>query len=318
MAEDEKANAGEFHWIAQTALTRPWAALALLAALVIGLSVLVTFLAHAGVEEASYKGATLKFFPHETTNKNVDRYVFVVSPQGWVKSPVEIKKGDTLRILAGGSIAIDMFDIVRYSRIRNKIEKEISRKVVADWSLHTPEDYYNNPKLANAEKKIFAEEGLPCHSSNVSTASVEERLLPCRGWTGPDGYPGEGAQAGYPDTAFGSRTQKKISPQNPFGALIGTFDSPADPSCSIYEIEKFEPRCIPPRQSNTFVVGSEFPAHGGEFPVDQLNWKQGEEKNLWLIVNDVLDDGHKFPEKFYVDNLGSFYVEVEITHSRQK
>jgi hypothetical protein len=211
-----------------------------------------------------------------------------------------------------------MFDIIRYSRIRNRIEKEILKKIVTDWNVHSPEDYYNDPRLARVEKQIFLEEALPCHNFNNAFTSVEERLLPCRGWTGPDGYPGENAQSGYPDTAVGSRTNKKISPQNPFGALIGTFDSPADPSCSIFEIEKFEPRCIPSRQASTFVGGSEFPARGGECSVNELGWKEGERKNLWLIVNHVLDDGHKFPEKFYVDNLGSFYVEVDITHSKQK
>ena len=319
MTEEQEEQSKPFQGFGQLILTRPWIALVLLFVFVAAIAWLVHRLSLEGVEEASYKGASVKFFPHESTGANIDRYVFVVSPQGWVKSPVEIRKGDTLRILAGGSVTIDMFDIIRYSRIRNRIEKEIQKKINADWSRRSPEDYYDDERIARAAKQIFAEEALPCHGMSNPALTVEERLLPCRGWTGPDGYPGEAGQAGYPDTAFAGRTGKKISPQNPFGSLIGTFDSPADPSCNIYEIEKFEPRCIPSRQANTFVVGSEFPAHGGEFSVDQLQgWKEGERRPLWLIVNDVFDDSHKFPEKFYVDNLGSFYVEVEIRHAKQK
>jgi hypothetical protein len=317
MAETKQNQLQDIHRLWWVIFTKPWIALLLLFAFVVALTWLVYRFSREGVSEFSYKGVAIKFFPHESISGDVDRYVFVVSPQGWVKSPVEVNKGDTLRILAGGSITIDVFDIIRYSRTRNRIEKEIQKRIKADWSQRSPEDFYSDPRIARAARQIFSEEALPCHGV-TSDSSAEERLIPCRGWTGPDGYPGEPALAGYPDTAYAARTGKKISPQNPFGALIGTFDSPADPSCSIYEIEKFEPRCIPSRQANTFLVGSEFPAHGGEFPVDQLTWKEGERKSLWLIVNDALDDAHKFPEKFYVDNLGSFYVEVEIQHEKKK
>jgi hypothetical protein len=323
MADASEGNTGQLHWFGQLLLTRPWFALLFFVVSVVAIAAAIAWLVHRlsrepALEELSYNGATVKFFQRESAGGGVERYVFVVSPQGWVKSPVEVSKGDRLRILAGGSVTIDMFDIVRYSRIRNRIEKVISKKIKADWSHRSPEDFYDSPLVARDSKQIFKEEALPCQGMTDLSLTVEERLLPCRGWTGPSGYPGESAQAGYPDTAFVGRTGKKISPQNPFGALIGTFDSPADPSCSVYEIEKFEPRCIPTRQASTFLIGSEFPAHGGEFPVDQLSWKEGEQKNLWLIVNDVLDDGHKFPEKFYVDNLGSFYVEVEIKHAEPK
>jgi hypothetical protein len=106
-----------------------------------------------------------------------------------------------------------------------------------------------------------------------------------RGWTGPEGDAGPG---GIDDAAYTGRTGNKLIPDAPFGLLLG----------SVYHGTH-----APPRRE-AFQVGARW----------RGAWS-GPAGTLRFAVNDVWDaEDQRFPDKFYVDNLGFFLVRVVIPH----
>ena len=105
-----------------------------------------------------------------------------------------------------------------------------------------------------------------------------------RGWTGPEGYLGP---TGVIDAAYPARTENKLVPRAPFGLLVG----------AIHE-------------------GTDDPASREAFPAG-ARWRAewtGPAGTLRFAVNDVWDDeDDRFPDKFYVDNFGFFFVRVAIS-----
>lgn len=106
-----------------------------------------------------------------------------------------------------------------------------------------------------------------------------------RGWAGPEGDPGA---AGITDAAYPARTQNKLVPDAPFGLLLGAVHHGTHD---------------PPRR-DAFLVGARW----------RHQWS-GPAGTLRFAVNDVWDgEDDRFPDKFYVDNVGFFLVRVVILH----
>jgi hypothetical protein len=105
-----------------------------------------------------------------------------------------------------------------------------------------------------------------------------------RGWSGPDGYEG---LDGITDAAYPARTANKLVPQAPFGVLLG----------AVHEGTR------DPQRQEAFLIG----AHSSK--------DLAADGTLWFAVNDVWDaQDQRFPDKFYVDNLGFFLVRVLVSH----
>ncbi|HEU4560734.1 MAG TPA: hypothetical protein VFS20_22970 [Longimicrobium sp.] len=109
-----------------------------------------------------------------------------------------------------------------------------------------------------------------------------------RGWTGPGGYSGPG---GVVDAAYPARTANKLIPEAPLGLLIGAVHQAA------------EGRAEGPARREQIQVGG--------------SWRgvwNGPAGSLWFAVNDIWDaEDDRFPDKFYVDNLGFFFVRVVVS-----
>jgi hypothetical protein len=106
-----------------------------------------------------------------------------------------------------------------------------------------------------------------------------------RGWTGPEGYPGPG---GVVDAAYAARTANKLIPEAPLGVLVGAVHQGGEG----------------PQRRDQFQVGGRW----------RSVWS-GPAGTLWFAVNDIWDgEDDRFPDKFYVDNLGFFFVRVLVSH----
>ena len=105
-----------------------------------------------------------------------------------------------------------------------------------------------------------------------------------RGWIGPEGEPGAG---GITDNAYLARTAHKLDPGAPFGLLLGAVH---------------QGHGEPPQRA-MFAVGARWHREWSSAP-----------GTLRFAVNDVWDSADdRFPDKFYVDNLGFFLVRVLVT-----
>lgn len=117
------------------------------------------------------------------------------------------------------------------------------------------------------------------------TEADRAELAVRRGWTGPEGYPGPG---GVVDAAYAARTANKLIPEAPLGVLIGAVHQGAEG----------------PQRRDPFQVGGRW----------RSVWS-GPTGTLWFAVNDIWDsEDDRFPDKFYVDNLGFFFVRVVVSH----
>ena len=255
-------------------------------------------------EEAKVEGVEVHFTT--TTVDKKRRYFFVVHPQGWQETPVRLNKGDQIEINAAGSITIDMWGINSYSTRRDKIDKSIKAEAITrgKWrpDKSVPEDFYGDKSYDQVMEDSIEENGpLTEAEAERKGMNVVQRIKPARGWTGPSGY----AESPGVDTAYPARLKKRVSVDYPYGALLGTIAPVAPDDCTTEMVLKFKPDCTPKRQNIFSVTRSKHPVNPSA---------DGEERALWLIVNDVLDESDPiFPEKFYVDNLGFFYVEVIVT-----
>lgn len=120
------------------------------------------------------------------------------------------------------------------------------------------------------------------------TKEERDKLRLLRPWNGPNGTDETKIKA--LENAFAGRTAKKIIPSAPFGALIGAVAEPVND---------------PPKKQDAFLIGRNY---GGE---EFSSQKDGE---LWFNINDVWDEGDtEYPNKFYDDNVGHFWVKILIT-----
>ena len=255
-------------------------------------------------EDAKVEGFEVHFSKDTSTDK-VRRYFFVVHPQGWQETPVRLNKGDHLEIQAAGSITIDMWGLNTYSTRRDNIDRAITREAQKrhEWTdANVPEDFYTKSAYSNViEAAALLNGPIPDVTGERVGNNVVQRIRPARGWTGPRGY----AESPHKDTAYPSRQKKRVSTSYPYGALLGTIAPEVSSDCTTERVLKFVPKCVPGASNTIFSVTDDKPSNPAA---------DGEERALWLIVNDVLDTADPiFPEKFFVDNLGFFYVEVVVT-----
>ncbi|HEV7797826.1 MAG TPA: hypothetical protein VGO73_06710 [Pyrinomonadaceae bacterium] len=131
---------------------------------------------------------------------------------------------------------------------------------------------------------------VPEHYFSTDLSKEEqEQLKLLRPWTGPNGN----EEIKVYQNAFAARITKRIIPTAPLGALIGAVTD---------KIDK------PPERQEAFLIGKNY--KGEEFH----SQRDGE---LWFNVNDVWDDEDAaYPNKFYDDNVGYYWVKVLITPSR--
>jgi hypothetical protein len=114
------------------------------------------------------------------------------------------------------------------------------------------------------------------------TPEQRSSIKPVWSWNGPDG------NNATKDLSFPARREKTIIPSANYGTLLGAIRESGV--------------SVPDRQ-DAFVVG----AHTQGFVVKRSG-------KLYFTVNDVWDDNDpSFPEKFYIDNIGFFYVRVIVT-----
>ena len=207
-------------------------------------------------------------------------YMVVIHPQGWQETGIQVKEGDILRISADGSVAIDLQGLVTSVNRRNKLEYR-ARKATppAKWNKLLPEDQWTPEEI--------------------------ESIMPKRAWTGPDGYPygPESRVNDIHDTDFPARTDRKIKPNERYGALLMAF-SPAKQT---------------PSSDQTLLVGT------GTFDRCEKDtngtciFRVPCDGKVWFIVNDVWDEQDTlFKNKFYIDNIGQFYARVSVTKKNKK
>jgi len=192
--------------------------------------------------------------------KNGDTFLFVVSPQGWNQTGIQIKDGDAVNILAGGKIHIDLSGLEAALEARRKAERRISDSNLVKPG-NAPEDYHTD-----AEKK-----------------DIEDFWE----WSGPEGVTPDQMK----ERAKGERHNRSVLPNQPYGVLTGAFFDSDDP----------------PETISQALVAAAFPIGN--------RWRQKATAKrsgfLYLTVNDVLYKPG--PQLFFVDNLGHFYVKIEVS-----
>jgi hypothetical protein len=117
------------------------------------------------------------------------------------------------------------------------------------------------------------------------TMGQKASIRPVWSWNGPNG------NVATQDLSFPARRQKTIIATANYGTLLGAIR---------------ETGISTPDRHDAFIVG----AHRDGFTVKESG-------KLYFTVNDVWDDKDPtFPEKFYIDNIGSFYVKVTVTPAK--
>ncbi|HXQ72883.1 MAG TPA: hypothetical protein VN844_20465 [Pyrinomonadaceae bacterium] len=144
----------------------------------------------------------------------------------------------------------------------------------------------------NLDRQSVDPNSVPEHYFSTDlTQEDRDKLRLLRPWNGPDGN--DETKIKVYENAFAGRTAKKIIPSAPFGALIGAIGE------KVNEL---------PKKQDAFLIGKNY---GGE------EFKAQKEGELWFNVNDVWDEEDtEYPNKFYDDNVGYFWVKVLITPGR--
>ena len=209
--------------------------------------------------QLSSTGANICF---QSQSADKREFLCVVYPQRWQTWDIQVKAGEVVSFVAEGCINISLMNMFEAIRRRYKLERRyIGAGLVRRHSSTSklPEDLY--------------------------TDEERRKIVPERGWTGPQGYADCVQDHEYPP-----RTARKLLPTCPYGMLVGAInpisgDSPPD------------------RNSSRFLAIGK----GGTFQVHEPG-------QLWFTINDVWDDHDPlFPDKFYVDNFGSFLLKITIT-----
>jgi hypothetical protein len=204
----------------------------------------------------------------------------LVYPQDWENSGIRVKKGDSLAFQADGRVNIDVAGLVQKVGEREAAEKKLlarARKRNKDFDI----GHFLPERLFKYDDQ-------------------DKNFRPARAWADPDGY--EGAE----DTAWPARTCNKILPEAHYATLIFAIRPPnSGPPTRTQSETPCPPIPSSQRWSDPlYAIGK---GGGKQFVAD----KDGD---IWFIVNDVWDGDDKYyPDKFYVDNMGAFFVNVTVS-----
>jgi len=196
------------------------------------------------------------------TTKSGESSLLVVSPQGWNRTAIQIKEGETFKIQAAGKIHIDLTGLDKAMEARWKAEDRITRA--------------GGPPPGKTPEDIYAPEDIAAMTDTWA-------------WSGPEGVPKEEMAR----RSLKARRERTILPGLPYGVLVGAFnDRNEDPDADNDLVRQLA--------TSAFRVGSD------------LEQKSTAKSNgyLYLTVNDV--QYAPVPQLFFMDNIGAFYVKVEV------
>jgi hypothetical protein len=207
------------------------------------------------------------------TTKNGEKYVAMVSPQGWERTGIEVPGSSTLKIDADGRVQIDLSGLNKALRARETAENRVmgdrnAGRILAEGNGNefAPEDYF--------------------------TESEKRDMRPAWGWVGPNGIP----EAAMREHGNAERWRRALMPSAGYGTLIAALDSrDLEPSTS--------PALMDRLLANAFIVGGVYR--------QKIDVQRG--GFLYFAVNDVRSRDASFPEEFFVDNIGAFYAKVEVS-----
>jgi hypothetical protein len=198
------------------------------------------------------------------TTKSGESSLLVVSPQGWNRTAIQIKEGETFKIQAAGKVHIDLTDLDKAMEARWKAEDRIRRA--------------GGPPPGKAPEDLYAPEEIAAMTDTWA-------------WSSPEGVPKEDMAR----RSLKARRERSILPGLPYGVLIGAFnDRNEDPDADNDLVRQLA--------TSAFRVGS------------YLEQKSTAKSTgyLYLTVNDV--QYGPGPQLFFMDNIGAFYVKVEVQH----
>lgn len=118
------------------------------------------------------------------------------------------------------------------------------------------------------------------------TPEESQNTRPPWRWIDAEGMPESDMAVANP-----ARRKRAIMPSKGYGALLGAIR---------------ETGVLWPSRTDSFFVGSR------SSTVAKVGGK------LYFTVNDIWDEGSDFPDKFFVDNVGFYYVKVTVTSQKQK
>lgn len=188
--------------------------------------------------------------------------VAIIHPQGWQDTDIPVKKGDRIKITAGGKVTVDLAGIVETVNKRKELEKKYEKAVplrrASEDMKDIPESYYSEPE--------------------------KESLKFNRGWVGPNGY-----EESFTKQSFRARHKLKILPDKNLGMLLGAVNISGQL----------------PEKSQAFPIG--LGVNDFVVPADGV---------LWFTVNDDINNDTAIRDLFFGDNIGFFWVKVEVDRTR--
>lgn len=170
-------------------------------------------------------GAAHILFSQST--KDGDKYVVIVTPQGWQRTGISVAEGSTFAIESDGRVHIDLAGLNDALKVRRAAEDRVTAARGAQSTASgtnggfIPDDYFTD-----AERKA---------------------MIPTWGWIGPNGVP----QADMEKHANRERWKRTIVPTTGYGTLVGAFlDQDIDPAT----VQTMFKQLV----ANAFIVGSNF------------------------------------------------------------
>jgi hypothetical protein len=123
-------------------------------------------------------------------------YTVMIAPQGWQRTGIQVRKGDTLQFEAGGRVYVDLKGLNASLDERRKLEEKIEiKRQAGGWKTEKDADF------------------VPEHHF---TADEERKMKPVWDWTGPDGVTLEETKR----NSLPARQRKSICPSKGYGALL--------------------------------------------------------------------------------------------------
>ncbi len=131
----------------------------------------------------------------QQSNKDGATSLVVVSPQqGWNRTSIRVRAGETLKIQAGGRVQVDLSSLSKALEARRNAEDRI-------------------------RKAVKAHPGAEIATEDYFTDDDRKAMLDIWQWSGPDGVPEDLMEK----RANKARRERAIMPKQPYGVLIGAF-----------------------------------------------------------------------------------------------